>query len=88
MKDINTAAELRDLVGALLAACERSGTEFLPSQLAEISFNLNLRLVESSSMGIGDPFPGVLETLAMEHEEQQESTDLLAFRIAMALHRR
>lgn len=88
MDDIRTPARLREVVGALLNACVRSGTEFLPSQMAEVSFNLDQRVVEASALGVGDPFPAEMEELLSQHEEEQESTDLLAFRLAMALHRR
>lgn len=87
-----SAAQVRGAVARLLSTAAEVGTEFLPGELSEVLFNTQVHVVEASALGAvegwGDGFPAELANLHAQHEEEGESTDLLAFRVALALYTR
>jgi hypothetical protein len=82
-----TAAQVRAKVARYLTDAAEVGTEYLLGDLSNVLFNTDVRLVEASAMAIvdgGDTFLAELNELVEQH---QDRPDLLAFQVAMLLHR-
>jgi hypothetical protein len=93
MAEINSADEVRSKVARYLSDAVEVGTEYLPGDISHVLFNTAEHVVQASALaaveGEGDGFPAELAEIHADFEERQTgNTDLLAFKVAMALYTR
>lgn len=90
---LRSADEVRTKVARYLTDAVEVGTGFLLQDIRNVLFNTTEHVLEAAAMaaveGEGDGFPAELQQLHEEFEKDQSgNTDLLAFKVAMALYTR